>query len=102
MWCIFPFPTKALNIHNSYTNTIPKVDVHLGIIGLHPLHFPSFVKVCFTPKHTLDLMGLCTSHLIANPMLGLQHIVSHLIHSLMQVLSNTMAGVMTMERGLHY
>jgi hypothetical protein len=25
----------------------------LGIIGLHPLHFPPFVKVCFTPKHIL-------------------------------------------------
>jgi len=39
----------------------PKVGVHLGVIGLHPLHFPPFVKVCFTPKHTLDLMGPCIS-----------------------------------------
>jgi hypothetical protein len=23
----------------------------LGIIGLHPLHSPPFVKVCFAPKH---------------------------------------------------
>jgi hypothetical protein len=25
--------------------------MHLGIIELHPLHSPSFVRVCFTPKH---------------------------------------------------
>ncbi len=31
----------------------PKVGVHLGVIGLHPLHSPPFVKVCFTLKHTL-------------------------------------------------
>jgi hypothetical protein len=32
-----------------------KVGVHLGVIGLHPLHSPPFVRetVCFTPKHTL-------------------------------------------------
>ncbi len=42
-------------------------------LGLHPLHSPSFVIMCFTPKHTLGLMGPFTSHLIVNPMLGLQH-----------------------------
>ncbi len=50
----------------------PKVGVDLGVIGLHPLHSPPFVKVCFTPKHTLGLMGPCNSHLVTNPMLGLQ------------------------------
>jgi hypothetical protein len=25
--------------------------VHLGVIGLHPLHFLPIVKVCFIPKH---------------------------------------------------
>jgi hypothetical protein len=49
IWCLFSLPTKALNIRNSHTSAIPKVGVHLGVIGLHPLHFPQ----------------------IANPMLGL-------------------------------
>jgi hypothetical protein len=31
--------------------------MHLGVIGLHPLHSPSFVKVCFTSKHIFGLMG---------------------------------------------
>jgi len=44
---------------------------HLGVIGLHPLHSPPFVKMCFTPKHIFGLMGLCISHLVTNPMLGL-------------------------------
>jgi hypothetical protein len=60
-----------LNICNSHTSTIPKVGVHLGIIGLHPLHSPPFVKVCFTPKHIFGPMGLYTSHFVVNPMLGL-------------------------------
>jgi hypothetical protein len=47
------------------------VGVHLGVIGLHPLHFPPFVRVCFTPKHNLGFMGHCTSHFIANSMLRL-------------------------------
>jgi hypothetical protein len=46
----------------------PKVGVHLGVIGLHPLHSPPFVKVCFTPKHFFALMGPWTSHLVTNPM----------------------------------
>jgi hypothetical protein len=73
IWCLFAFPTKALNIRNFHTNATPKVGVHLGIIELHPLHSPSFVKVCFTPKQILGLMGPRTSHLITKPMLGLQH-----------------------------
>jgi hypothetical protein len=44
----------------------------LSIIELQPLYSPPFVKVCFTPKHILDLMGPWTSHLVANQMLGLQ------------------------------
>jgi len=51
----------------------PKVGMHLGVIGLHPLHSPPFVKVCFTPKHTLGLMGIYISHFVADPMLGLRH-----------------------------
>jgi hypothetical protein len=73
IWCFFAFPTKVLNIHNSHMNAIPKVGMHLGVIGLHPLHSPPFVKVCFTLQHTLSLMGPCISHLVTNPMLGLQH-----------------------------
>jgi len=52
-------------------NVIPKVGMHLRIIELHPLHSPPFMRVCFTPKHILGLMGPCTSHLVVNPMLGL-------------------------------
>jgi hypothetical protein len=53
----FPFPTKAPTIRNSCTNVIPKVGAHLGIIGFHPLNSPPFVKMCFTPQHTFDLMA---------------------------------------------
>jgi len=49
-WCLFAFPTKALNIRNFSTNATPKVGMHLGVIGFHPLHSPPFLKVCFTPK----------------------------------------------------
>jgi len=73
IWCCFAFPTKALNICNSHTCVIPEVGMHLGVIGLHPLYSPPFVRVCFTPKHTIGLMGPCTSHLVKNPMLRLQH-----------------------------
>ncbi len=71
IWCLFAFSTKVLNIYNSCTSATPKMGVHLGIIGFHPLHFPPFVKVCFTSKHILGLMGFCTSHLVVNPMLRL-------------------------------
>ncbi len=46
--------------------------VHLRVIGLHPLHSPPFVRVCFTPKHIFGLMGTCISHLITNLMLELR------------------------------
>jgi hypothetical protein len=46
--------------------------MHLGIIELQPLYYPPIVRVCFTPKHNLDLMGPWTSHLVANQMLGLR------------------------------
>ncbi len=68
----FVFPTKTLNVCNSHVNATPKVGVHLGVIRLQPLHFPSFLKICFTSKHILGLMGLRTSHLVVNPMLRLQ------------------------------
>jgi hypothetical protein len=51
-----PFPTKFLNIWNSHMSVIPKVGVHFGVIGLHPLHFSPFVKVGFTLKHNLTFM----------------------------------------------
>ncbi len=73
IWCFFAFPTKAVNICNSHTSAIPKVVLHLGVIGLHPLHYPPFVRVCFTLKHIFSLMGPCISHFVTNPMLGLQH-----------------------------
>jgi hypothetical protein len=72
IWCLFVFPTKVLNICNSCTNATCQVGVHLGIIRLQPLHFPPFVRVCFTSKHTFTLMDPWTSHLIMNLMLGLQ------------------------------
>jgi len=40
-------------------------------MGLHPLHSPPFLRVCLTPKHNFGLMGLCISHLVTNPILGL-------------------------------
>jgi len=73
IWCLFAFPTKAPNIRNSHMNATLKVGVHFGVIGLHPLHFPPFVRMCFTLPHTFGLMGPCTSHLVANSMLGLRH-----------------------------
>jgi hypothetical protein len=50
IWCLFAFPMKAMNIRNFSTNATPKVGVHLGVIGFHPLHSPPFLRVCFTPK----------------------------------------------------
>ncbi len=70
---MFAFPTKALNICNSRTNAIPQVGAHLGVIGLHPLHSPPFVRVYFTPKNIFGFISLCISHLVTNPMLGLWH-----------------------------
>jgi hypothetical protein len=52
IWCFFSFSTKALKICVSCTNAIPKMGMHLGIIGFHLLHYPSFVKVCLTREHT--------------------------------------------------
>jgi hypothetical protein len=63
---------------------------HLGIIGLHPLHSPPFVKVCFITKHILGLMGPCTSHLVANPMLRLWHLCSICSHP--KILGRWMRG----------
>jgi hypothetical protein len=75
---MFAFSTKVLNITNSYTSAIPKVGMHLGVIGLHLLHSPPFVKMCFTLKHIFfNLMGLYILHLVTNLMFGLQHIMHH-------------------------
>jgi hypothetical protein len=80
IWCLFTFPTNVMNIHNSHTNVTPKVRLHLRIIGLHPLHSPPFVIVCFTLKHIFNLMGPCNSHFIVDAMLGLQHERSQVPH----------------------
>ncbi len=69
IWCSFSFSTKALNIQDSRINATPKVGMHLGIIGFHFLHSPSFVKVCFTSEHTLVASWALAFHLVANQML---------------------------------
>ncbi len=73
IWCLFVFPIKVLNIHNSCTNATPKVGVHLGVIGFHPLHFPHLWK-CVSHLNTFFWPhGLCISRLVMNPMLRLWH-----------------------------
>jgi hypothetical protein len=62
IWCLFTFSTKVLNICNSYTNVILEVGVHLGVIGLHPLHSPPFVRVFLTPKHIVLASWALTLH----------------------------------------
>jgi hypothetical protein len=63
IWCLFTFPIKVLNIWDSCTNVTSKMGlVHLGVIGLHPLHSPPFVTVCFTPKHTLLALWALAFH----------------------------------------
>ncbi len=44
IWCLFEFSTKVLNIWDSCTSATPKVGMHLGVIGFHLLHSPSFVR----------------------------------------------------------
>jgi hypothetical protein len=41
-------------------NATPKMGVHLGIIGFHPLHFPICESVFHTQTHYLGLM--CPLH----------------------------------------
>ncbi len=43
IWCLFTFPTKVVNILISTHVQLPKW-VHLGVIGLHPLHSPPLWK----------------------------------------------------------
>jgi len=40
---------------------------------LHFLHFPPFVKMCFTYEHTLLASWALPFHTFLNPMLGLRH-----------------------------
>jgi hypothetical protein len=54
IWCLFTFPTKVLNIQDSHTSAIPKMGVPLGVIGLHPLHSPPFVKKCVSHSNTFS------------------------------------------------
>jgi len=44
-----------------------------------------FVKMCFTLKHTISLMGPCSSHLVTNPMLGLGQFHVHIDPSLLAI-----------------
>jgi hypothetical protein len=68
--CVFfSFLTKAMNIQDSCTNATPKVGMHLGIIGFNFLHFPSFVKMCFTLEHIFLASWALAFHLVANQML---------------------------------
>jgi hypothetical protein len=71
IWCLFMFLTKASNIHNSRTSATPKVGIHLGVIRIQPLCSFAFVRMFFTRKQIFGLMGLCTSHLVLNPILRL-------------------------------
>jgi hypothetical protein len=69
----FPFLIKVINIHNSCTNVIPKMGMHLGVIGLHPFaFFPICESVFHSKTQFFGLMGFCIAHLVANPTLGLQ------------------------------
>jgi hypothetical protein len=52
IWCLFAFSTNVLNIQDSRMSAIPKVRVHLGVIGVHLLRSPPFVRMHFTLKHT--------------------------------------------------
>ncbi len=63
IWWFFSFSTKTLNIHSFCMSAIPKMGVHLGVIGLHPLHSPPFVKVCFTPKHIISASWTLALHI---------------------------------------
>jgi hypothetical protein len=53
IWCLFTFLTKAPNIQDSRISATPKVGVQLRVVGLHLLHSPPFVRMCFTLEHTL-------------------------------------------------
>ncbi len=65
IWCFVSFSAKALNIQDFRISVIPKVGVYLGVIGLHPLHSPPFVIVCFTFEHTLLTSWAHTLHWVA-------------------------------------
>ncbi len=58
--------------------------VHLGVIGLHSLHFPPFARMCLG-----GLMGPCTPHLITNPMLRLWQYIYYYIHLGIHFVSNS-------------
>ncbi len=51
IWCLFTLSTKVLNIQNFNTSGIPKMRVHLEVIGFHLLYSPPFMKGCFTLEH---------------------------------------------------
>jgi hypothetical protein len=53
LWEEAPLPFLIIYFVLLCTSAIPKVGVHLGVIKLHPLHSPPFVRMCFTPKHIL-------------------------------------------------
>jgi len=53
IWWLFTFSTKALNIWESCMNAIPKMEVHLGIIGSISCTFPHLWK-CVSHMNTLS------------------------------------------------
>ncbi len=75
---MFIFSTKVLNIQNPHASATPRMRMHLGVVGLHLLHSPPICECKrwspMTPKsNTLSWpRGPLHSHLVANPILGLQ------------------------------
>jgi hypothetical protein len=59
---IFRLVVESIKELGGVSSVIPKVGVHLKVIGLHPLHSPPFVKVCFTPKHSLLALWALAFH----------------------------------------
>jgi len=72
IWCLFTFPTKALNIQNLRTNVTP-----ICALGSHWVPSLALSPVCESVFHIqtyfLGLMGPYTPHLVVNPMLRLWH-----------------------------
>jgi hypothetical protein len=72
-WCMFAFLIKGLNIRDSCTCAIPKVRVHLGVIGAHSFSpSPTCESLFHSQTHFLGLMCSCTPHLVVSSMSWLQ------------------------------
>jgi hypothetical protein len=70
-FCLFNQGSKHLQLLHEWNSQNKNA---LGSHWASSLAFSPFVKVCFTPKYTLILIGLCISHLVANPMLRLRQL----------------------------